>query len=78
MTHYFCVTFTLSRHTFTLLNKLGGNISQGPRTPKSISTSAVRGFCPGYFSHFVSGLEPRHIGVRPKGTPFGLGCYPKP
>jgi len=31
-------------------------------------TSAVRAFCPGYFPHFVSGLEPRHIGVRPKGT----------
>jgi len=33
-------------------------------------TSAVRAFCPGYFPHFASGLEPRHIGARPKGTPF--------
>jgi len=41
-------------------------------------TSTLRAFCPGYFPHFASGLEPRHIGVRPKGTPFGLGCYPKP
>ena len=41
-------------------------------------TTAVKAFCPGYFSHFVSGLEPRQIGVRPKGTHFGLGCYPKP
>jgi len=41
-------------------------------------TSAVRAFCPSYFPHFASGLEPRHIGTRPKGTPFGLGRYPKP
>ena len=33
-------------------------------------TSAVRAFCPDYFPHFVSGLEPRHIGARRKGTPF--------
>ena len=40
--------------------------------------SVVRAFCPGYFPHFASGLEPRHIGARPKGTPFGLGYHPKP
>jgi len=40
-------------------------------------TSTVRAFCPGYFSHFVSGLEPRHIGARPKCIPFGLGYHPK-
>jgi len=39
------------------------------------NTSAVRAFCPDYFPHFVSGLEPKHIGARPKGIPFGLGCY---
>ncbi|QCD90831.1 hypothetical protein DEO72_LG4g1792 [Vigna unguiculata] len=26
----------------------------------------VKDFCPGYFSHFVSDLKPRHIGMRPK------------
>jgi len=36
-------------------------------------TSTERAFCPGYFSHIASGLEPRHIGARPKGTSFGLG-----
>jgi len=40
-------------------------------------TSVVRTFCPGYFPHFVSGLEPRHIGVRPKGTPFGPRLLPE-
>jgi len=39
-------------------------------------TSTVRAFCPGYFSHFASGLQPRHIGARPKGTSFGLGYHP--
>jgi len=28
---------------------------------KHINISAVRAFCPGYFSHFASGLKPRHI-----------------
>jgi len=43
-----------------------------------INTSTVRAFCPGCFPHFASGLEPRHIGARPKGTPFGLSYHPKP
>jgi len=55
---------------------------EGIFTPKrnwcGIITSAERAFCPGYFSHFASGLEPRHIGARPKGTSFGLGYHPKP
>jgi len=50
-------------------------------------TSAVRAFCPGYFSHFALGLELRHIGARPKGgfwpqlsleaidTVLCLGCF---
>jgi len=42
------------------------------------TTSVVRAFCPGYFPHFASGLEPRHIGARPKGTHFGLDYHPKP
>jgi len=41
-------------------------------------TTTVKVFCPDYFPHFASGLEPRHTGVRPKGTLFGLDCYPKP
>ena len=43
-----------------------------------LDTSAVRTFYPDYFPHFASGLELRHIGVRPKGVTFSLGCYPKP
>jgi len=39
------------------------------------ATSTLRIFCPDYFPHFASGLEPRHIGARPKGTPFRLGCF---
>jgi len=39
-----------------------------------IITSAVRAFCLSYFSHFASGLEPRHIGARPKGTHFETGA----
>jgi len=50
-------------------------------------TSVIRAFGPSYFCHSASVLEPRHIGVRPKGgafwprlspeavkTPFCLGC----
>jgi len=33
-------------------------------------TSAVRAFGSGYFRDSASVLEPRHIGTRPKGTPF--------
>ena len=33
-------------------------------------TSAVKAFGPGYFRYSASVLEPRHIGVRPKDTPF--------
>jgi len=32
--------------------------------------SVRRAFDPGYFCHFASILEPRHIGVRPKGGAF--------
>jgi len=49
-----------------------------PRPSGGLCTSALRAFCPDYFPHFASGLEPRHIGARPKGTPFGLGYHPKP
>jgi len=45
---------------------------------KAYITSAERAFCPGYFRHFASGLEPRHIGARPKGISFGLGYHPRP
>ena len=56
-----------------------GNRAGRGRVPLSHThTSAVRAFCPGYFPHFASGLQPTHIGTRPKGTPFGLGRYPKP
>ena len=37
-------------------------------------TSAARTFGPGYFRHFASVLDPRHIGTRPKGGTFGLSC----
>jgi len=37
------------------------------------STSAEWTFGPGCFC-YSSVLEPRHIGVRPKGMTFGLGC----
>ena len=37
-------------------------------------TSAVRAFDRGCFCYSASVLEPRHIGVRPKGMTFGLGC----
>ncbi|QCD87432.1 phosphoserine aminotransferase [Vigna unguiculata] len=45
---------------------------------KVAEKSAVKAFCPDYFSHFASDLEPRHIGARPKCTTFGLGYHPKP
>ena len=37
-------------------------------------TSAEWAFGPGCFCYSASVLEPRHIGVRPKGMTFGLGC----
>jgi len=38
------------------------------------TTSAEWAFGPGCFCYSASVLEPRHIGVRPKGMTFGLGC----
>jgi len=35
-----------------------------------VDTSTVRAFCPDYFRHSALVLEPRHIGLRPKGGAF--------
>ena len=37
-------------------------------------TNAGRAFGLGYFRHFASVLDPRHIEMRPKGGTFGLDC----